>query len=84
MDNMHLYEVSGVMVKSIHQEWNIMQVVKLPALADERITKDILECDSITIQLFRQVPDPCQLPRRSKVLSIPTLALPRGTDWSRK
>lgn len=58
VDNVHIYKVSCILVKSVHQEWNVVQVVELPAIADEWIAKKILQGDSVVVEFLGKIPYP--------------------------
>jgi hypothetical protein len=59
-----LDETADIRVERGHEKVNVMEIVKLPALRDQRVAQDVLERGRVPVQFWRQVSDLGQLERR--------------------
>jgi len=57
MDHMHLDLLARASVKGGHEKVDVMEIVELPALGDERVSQNVVEGDSVPVHVRRQVPD---------------------------
>lgn len=69
VNNMNFYQMPDIWIEGRHEKLNVMEIVELPALRDEWIAKNLLECDCILVQLPGQVSNFCQAEGRIKNLT---------------
>lgn len=55
MNNLDLDHVPYILIKVLHSEVDIMQVVEVPALLDHRVAQDIAQVDRIDILMRSKV-----------------------------
>lgn len=63
MDNMNLNEMPRIRVKGVHEKWNVVEKVELPATGYKRISQQIFERQRILILTLWEISNPGQLPR---------------------
>jgi hypothetical protein len=49
MDNVDVDQMLRVRVERVHDERNVMEIVELPTLGNERITQQIFQSDGISV-----------------------------------
>jgi len=57
MNNMHIDKTTCIVVKVRHEKVDVVQVIELPALRDERITEQVCEGHCVDIQVWSEIPD---------------------------
>ena len=49
VNNMNPDETSRVLIKCVHEEGDVVEVVELPTLGDERVAEEVAERDDINV-----------------------------------
>lgn len=64
MDNVQLDEVTGVVIKRVPDEVDIVHVIEVPTLPNERVPEDVFEGDGVLVEAGRHSFSADELERR--------------------